>query len=68
MRLELIIIRSTSRLLSGRETEFALHHHLFQERDSNRASIDSKSNVLPLDDPGITPAVAKAMAGKVGEE
>ena len=63
MRLELINIRSTILPLC----QFALHHHMFRERDSNHASPDPKSIVLPLDDPGMEPAVAEAMAGKVGE-
>jgi hypothetical protein len=63
MRLELINTRST--ILP--RSQFALHHHRFRERDSNHASTDPKSIVLPLDDPGIKLAVAKAMAGKVGE-
>ena len=49
MRLELINTRST--ILP--RSQFALHHHMFRERDSNHASTDPKSIVLPLDDPGI---------------
>ena len=63
MRLELINIPPTTGPLS----QFALHHHVFREWDLNHTSIDPKPIVLPLDDPGIKPAVAKAMAGKVGE-
>ena len=63
MRLELINTRST--ILP--RSQFALHHHMFRERDSNHALTESKSDVLPLDDPGMEPAVAEAMAGKVGE-
>ena len=49
MRLELINTRST--ILP--RSQFALHHHMFRERDSNHASTDPKSIVLPLDDPGV---------------
>jgi hypothetical protein len=63
MRLELINTRST--ILP--RSQFALHHHMFREADSNHALTESKSDVLPLDDPGMEPAVDEAMAGKVGE-
>jgi hypothetical protein len=63
MRLELINIPATT----GPRSQFALHHHMFRERDSNRASTNPKSIVLPLDDPGIKPNYAKRFVGHVGE-
>src|SRR5688572_19562888 len=63
MRLELINTRST--ILP--RSQFALHHHMFRERDSNHASTEPKSIVLPLDDPGMEPDYARRFVGHVGE-